>query len=134
MSALTRAWRRLPFCRAGSTSVEFAIIAMVLVVVTLGTIEFGRGLDLRNRLSHAADYGARRILTDQAVSDSTLASVVRSAFTGSAPDLLTVAVGAETVSGVQFRTITLGYPLTLLIPQLSSGAITLGVSRRTPVI
>lgn len=107
---------------------------MVLVVVTLGTIEFGRGLDLRNRLSHAADYGARRILTDQAVSDSTLASVVRSAFTGSAPDLLTVAVGAETVSGVQFRTITLGYPLTLLIPQLSSGAITLGVSRRTPVI
>ena len=42
--------------------------------------------------------------------------------------------GAETVNGVQFRTITLGYPVTLLIPQLSSGVITLGVSRRTPVI
>jgi hypothetical protein len=59
---------------------------------------------------------------------------VRSAFTAGTPGMLTVTVGAETVNGVPFRTITLSYPFTPLIPQLSTGAINLSVARRTPVI
>ena len=96
-----RALRRFRSCRAGSTAVEFAIICTVLVLVTFGVIEFGRGLNVRNQLSQAADYGARRILTDHLISDSALESVVRSAFTAGAPDMLTVTVGAETVSPIE---------------------------------
>ena len=129
-----RSFRRLRSCQAGSTAVEFAIVCPVLVLVTLGVIEFGRGLNIRNQLSQAADYGARKILTDKQISDSGLETTVRSAFSASAVGLLTVTIGAESVNGVQFRTITLGYPFTPLIPGLSSGQINLSLTRRTPVV
>lgn len=129
-----RSFRRLGSCQAGSTAVEFAIISLVLVLVTLGVIEFGRGLNIRNQLSQAADYGARKILTDKQISDSALETTVRSAFSAADGGVLTVTIGAESVNGVQFRTITLSYPFTPLIPGLSSGQINLSLARRTPVV
>jgi Flp pilus assembly protein TadG len=74
-----RVVRRLRSCQAGSTAIEFAIVSLVLVLVTLGVIEFGRGLNIRNQLSQAADFGARKILIDKLISDSALEAAVRSA-------------------------------------------------------
>ena len=129
-----RSFRRLRYCRAGSTSVEFAIICTMLVLVTFGVIELGRGLNVRNQLSQAADYGARKILIDRGISDSALVSEIQSAFAAVAPTLLKVTIGTETVDGLQFRTVTLSYPFTLLIPGVLSKAIDLRVARRAPVI
>jgi Flp pilus assembly protein TadG len=106
----------------------------MLVLVTFGVIELGRGLNVRNQLSQAADYGARKILIDKQISDGALESEIRSAFAAPAPALLQVTIGAETVDGLQFRTVTLRYPFTLLIPGVLSGAIDLRLARRTPVI
>lgn len=128
------AFRHFRFCEAGSTAVEFAIISLVLMLVSLGVIEFGRGLNVRNQLSQAADYGARQILTNSLVSDSALETTVRSAFNAGAGNALTVTIGAEAVNGAPYRTITLSYPFTPLIPGLSSGTINLTLARRTPVI
>ena len=127
-------FRHFRFSEAGSTAVEFAIISLVLILVALGTVEFGRGLNIRNQLSQAADYGARQILTNSQISDTTLETTVRSAFNAGAGNALTVTIGTEAVNGVQFRTITLSYPFTPLIPGLSSGTINLNLARRTPVI
>lgn len=127
-------FRRLRSCQAGSTAVEFAIVSLILMLVTWGVIEFGRGLNIRNQLSQAADYGARKILTDKLISDSALETTVRSAFSAAAGGGLTATIGAESVNGVQFRTITLSYPFTPLIPGLSSPQIYLRVARRTPVV
>jgi Flp pilus assembly protein TadG len=121
-------------CQAGSTAVEFAIISTVLMLVPLGAIELGRGLNIRNQLSQAADYGARKILTDSQISDSALETTVRSAFIASTGGALKVTIGVETVNALQFRSITLTYPFTPLIPGLTSGQITLSVARRTPVV
>jgi Flp pilus assembly protein TadG len=132
--SLVKSFRSLRCCRAGSTSVEFAIICTILVLVTLGAIEIGRGLNVRNQLSQAADYGARKILIDRQISDSALESEIRSAFAATAPSLLQVTIGTETVGGLQFRTVTLSYPFTLLISGVLSGVINLGLARRTPVI
>lgn len=126
--------RRFRSCHAGSTAVEFAIVSLVLMLVAVGIIEFGRGLNVRNQLSQAADYGARQILTNKQVSDSTLETTVRSAFSAGAGDELTVTIGTEAVNGVQFRTITLSYTFIPLIPGLSSGTINLTLARRTPVV
>jgi Flp pilus assembly protein TadG len=104
------------------------------VLLTFGVIELGRGLNVRNQLSQAADFGARKILIDKQISDSALESDIRSAFTATAPTLLQVTIGTETVDGLQFRTVTLSYPITLLIPGISSGVIDLQLARRTPVI
>jgi Flp pilus assembly protein TadG len=104
------------------------------MLVTFGVIEFGRGLNVRNQLSLAADYGARKILIDTQISDGSIESEIRSAFAAPAPTLLQVTLGTETVDGLQFRTVTLSYPFTLLIPGVLSKAIDLRVARRAPVI
>lgn len=129
-----KTFRPFRSCEAGSTAIEFAIISLVLILVSVATIEFGRGLNVRNQLSQAADYGARKILTNALISDSDLETTVRSAFSAGAGDALTVTIGTEAINGVQFRTITLSYPFMPLIPGLSNGAISLNLARRTPVI
>jgi Flp pilus assembly protein TadG len=104
------------------------------VLVTFGVIELGRGLNVRNQLSQAADFGARKILIDKQISDGALESEIRSAFVVTAPTLLQVTIGTETVDGLQFRTVTLSYPFTLLIPGVLNRAIDLRLARRTPVV
>jgi Flp pilus assembly protein TadG len=123
---------RLARCNGGAAAVEFAIIVWALIFVCLGVIEFGRGLHVRNEMSFAADFAARKILTDPLVSDSDLTKAVDDAFLGLKKELLEVSFGAETTNGVAFRTMLIQYPFSLLIPGLQD-AITLTVSRRVPI-
>ena len=46
--------------RSGATAVEFAIVLPILVLFTLGAIEFSRANMLRNSIENAAFEGARR--------------------------------------------------------------------------
>ena len=46
--------------RAGATTVEFAVVLPVLILFTLGAIEFSRANMLRNSIENAAFEGARR--------------------------------------------------------------------------
>lgn len=119
-------------CRSGATALEFAIVSLFLVLISIGVIDFGRGLYLRNEISYAADKGARTILLDNATSDSAVEEAIRQAFAGPEPDRLQVLFGSETVNGVTYRTVTIEYPLELKIPGFSDTAITLSVARRIP--
>lgn len=125
-------FRRLRSCQTGAAAVEFAIVGMVLMLVILGVIEFGRGLNIRNQLSFAADFAARRILTDRQISDSALESEMRSTFNAAAPDMLKITFGTETINGVQFRTVSVSYPFVPIIP--GAQALSLSVVRRTPLV
>lgn len=124
--------KRHGFRRAedGAVAIEFAIVASVFIFVCLGTIEFGRALYVRNELSFAADIASREILKDSAATKSTVESAARSAFRGNG-DQLTVQLVTENVDGVEFRTLRLIYPFTMLIPQFGN-TFTFNVSRRTP--
>lgn len=46
-------------CRRGAVAVEFAIVAPVLLVIVLGTIQMGRAFEMQNLLEVAAREGAR---------------------------------------------------------------------------
>ena len=124
---------RMRRCERGTTAIEFAIVGFVMILVCIGVIEFGRGLQMRNELAFAADLGARKVLTDSTISDTDLETALRAGLTVSDPDLLEVTIGAATVNAVQFRSITLSYPLTLLVPGLSGDALRLSLERRVPV-
>jgi Flp pilus assembly protein TadG len=128
-----RTWRRLERCERGAAAVEFALIALALILVSVGVIEFGRGLLLRNELSFAADHGARKVLLDPTVEDSALQDAIRSALIQAQSELLVVTLGTETADGAQYRTIFLSYPLMLLIPGFSGETISLSLSRRVPL-
>ena len=129
LNALRRWARR----EDGAVAVEFAIVSVAFVLISLATLEFGRAFAVRNRLAFAADIGAREILNDSAITEADVEDLVRGAFDGSDPELLEVDLGSETIDGVQFRTVSLRYPFVLLVPQLRSEAIVLSTSERIPV-
>jgi Flp pilus assembly protein TadG len=128
MQAIWRACR----CQSGATAIEFAVICVPLILLSLGIIEFGRALNTRNDLAFAADAGARKVLIGEA-SDAVIEDAVRAAFGAGQAEALTVSVGRETVDGAEFRTLALSYSFTLLIPSLKEDPIGLSLARRVPV-
>ena len=126
-------WRqKIRDCTRGAAAVEFAIISMVLIGLVVGTIDFGRTLYVKNQISALADKAVRKVLIDPSVSTSTLESELRDEFYAGDPDQLSVDVDSETVDGISYRVVTVGFPMTLFIPGLSSEAISLSVTRRVP--
>lgn len=125
--------RQLGACERGAAAVEFAIVALLLVLVSLGTIEFGRGLLLRNDLSYSADFAARKILNDPTISDAALENEVRANFLAPHPGLLEITIGLETVGELQHRTIVMSYPFTSILPGFTE-SIDLTLARRIPLI
>ena len=121
---------RLMRCARGGASIEFAIVGMAAMLLSVGVVELGRILYLRNELSFAGDIGARAILIDGTIASGVLEQKIRAAFRYS-DERLSVAVLDETAEGSNFRTIVVSYPFAPLIPVLSD-AITLNVTRRVP--
>ncbi len=121
-------------CESGAVAIEFAFVGFLMVLVSIGVIEIGRGLNVRSQLSFAVDSGARMILIDSSASNSQLDGTVRAAFAGSKPELLQVDIGQETVNAVDFRLITVQYPFNPLIPKITKKVINIRINRRIPLL
>lgn len=117
----------------GATAVEFTIIAVPLVLILVGLIDFGRALYTRNNMIEAADVGARIILLDNAASDAAIADSVRDAFLAAPDDELAVSLGTASESGIQFRTIGLSHEFDLLVPLPAVGRVSMEHTRRVPL-
>jgi Flp pilus assembly protein TadG len=120
---------RLRHDSSGASAVEFAILGAVFIVLSLGVLEFGRAFLVRNALAEAADVATRTALLDRSATDAKVEASARAAF-DEKKSLLNVSFAAQSSGGVNFRVITLSYPMTLLIPALSKRPLTLTVSRR----
>lgn len=114
-------------------AVEFALIALPLLLVFLGTFEFGRALNVRNNVAYAADFAARAVLIDAAISDVDLADRIRARFTGGPADQLEILIGRETSGGIEYRTLNLRYPFTSVVPSVLDETLFINLSRRVPV-
>lgn len=110
----------------GSAAVEFAIVIPVLLLLVLGTVEFGRVLFLQNSITNAARVGARTMAIEasaanpNAVSDAKTQTVSAAAV---APALTTGQVAVSTSNGTSncvvpangtavYVTVTIAYPVT----------------------
>ncbi len=132
MRALGRALGRLLGCQRGAAAVEFAIISVVLITLLIGMVDFGRTLYVKNQLSFLADRAARAVLLAPTISDATLETDLRAEFTAGDSLDLTVTITSETIGTNAFRVLTVSYPMTLFVPNLSSSALQLDVTRRVP--
>ncbi|MCA1408874.1 pilus assembly protein [Ensifer sp. IC3342] len=137
---LQRGIRPLWRSQSGATAVEFALVCLPLLLLMLGIIEFGRAFYVRNDLSYAADFAARKVLIGQIPRDAPdgeaqqkLDSAVREAFHGGDPALLQIVTGKETVDGIDFRVLSIQYPFTFVLPGLSESPFNLQLSRRIPI-
>ncbi len=104
----------------------------MLIGLLVATIDFGRTLYVKNQISSLADQAVRKVLLDPSISGATLESELRDGFYAGNADDLTFDVTSETVDGISYRIVTVGYPMTLFIPGLSSNAVSLSVTRRVP--
>jgi Flp pilus assembly protein TadG len=135
-----RSLRRLWRSQSGATAVEFALVCLPLLLLVLGIIEFGRAFYVRNDLSYAADFAARKVLIGQIARDASdseaqekLASAVRESFRSGDPALLQIVTGKETVDGIAFRVLSIQYPFAFVLPGLTESSFNLKLSRRIPI-
>ena len=126
--------RRMNRCRSGAAAIEFAIVGTVFALLSIGIVEFGRGLHLRNQIAYVADLGTRKVMIDPNITDAALDSTIRGAFKRGDPALLEITITNVLTGSSPRREILIRYPLVLLIPGLSTNSITLRVARRIPLI
>jgi len=129
--------RRLGGCERGVAAIEFAFVGLIVIMMALGSVEFGRAFYLRNKLSHAVDLAARLILTKPDTGNDVLEAEILTAF-GDDQEVPSVTItSGSTGSGttlVSFKTVDASVTFTSLVPELIAGGIVLRVSRRVPLV
>lgn len=130
---MTHPLSQLQRCERGTASVEFALVGLIAIILFLGILEFGRGLYMRNEMSYAMDLGVRRILTNPAITNAAVETVIRDAIGFGTVGTLLITFGTQTVDGVDFRSVLVTYPVTLLIPGLTTRSFTLKIDRIVPL-
>lgn len=125
-------FRGLRDCTRGAAAVEFAIISTVLIGLCIATVDFGRAFFAQHQISSLADQAARKMLIDPAIPVATLESELRADFSAGDPAALSISVSTETAGGMSYRVVTVGFPMLLFIPGLSSDTVALSVTRRVP--
>ena len=122
--------RQLARCERGTAAIEFAFIAMLLILGTVGTIEVGRALFLMNELAHAADRAARVVMLDFYIEESDLTEAVQDEdrLTGLVPADVTV-VSAAPGTGDTFRSVRLTYAFTPMISGFTIASVPLTAER-----
>lgn len=130
-----RQLRHLARHECGATAIEFALISMILISVSIGTIEVGRALMLYNALAHGADRAARLLMihptdTNEKLRERWLAE--RARFSIGIPESLFPEFGS--VTGV-YRPVTLSYKFKPMLKgsAFTSDGITISATRRVPV-
>lgn len=124
---------QLKRCENGAAAVEFALVGLVSITLTLGIIEFGRSIYMRTEMSYAMDLAQRKILTNPGVANTEVETIIRKAITFESPASLIITFGSTTVNGLLFRTVLISYPVTLLIPGLISRSFMLKIDRLVTV-
>ncbi len=125
--------RRFLRDEAGSTAVEFAIVSLVFVIFCLGLIDFGRNVDARSRLAHAADAAARVLFLDKAATEAQVTDRIAASFPALRYDRMTLQLGDIVLDAKPYRQITITLPLRFLTPGFSGRNGVMTVRRIVPV-
>jgi Flp pilus assembly protein TadG len=126
------AFRSVRACTRGAAAVEFAIVSSVFIMLLLGILEFGRALYTQNQIAFLADQAVRRVLMDPDVSSTALESALRDQFTAGNPESLAIEITSESAGSMTYRVVRIDFPFALLVPNIASNLLTLGVDRRVP--
>lgn len=124
--------RRFARDTSGATAVEFAIVSVVFVIFCLGLIDFGRNIDAKSRMSHAADAAARALFLDKTATEAQVMARIQTAFPTLGYDRMTLGLTDVVIDAKPFRRITVTQPLRFLTPGFSGKNGTITVRRLVP--
>lgn len=127
------AGKRIARSEDGTSAVEFAIVASVLITILLAIVQFGWALQVRSQMGRAADEAVRYVQLKPEASDAEFKNQVTAAMAKYDKKRLDVQTGQALIGSTQFRTVTVDYDLPLAIPGMDN-LVNLSVTRRTPVL
>jgi Flp pilus assembly protein TadG len=125
--------------RSGNVAVEFGLIALPLMLLILGIIQFGSFLWYRQTLEAALATASQYVFSNTtqpiATIEAAIPAQVRAALTGLDPTQVTVTTSNKTDgNNVAFITITLTYPFTFLeVLGINPQLVTLTAGATIPV-
>lgn len=119
----------------GTAAIEFAFIAMVLMMTTLGVFELGRVLFTYHRLATA--IGTTTRLVEMQAANDIIEGSIRSRFSADEQDALTIQVNPNfDADGIVYTRIEAQYALPLIMPNFNifsgGGVVTLQSSHMVP--
>lgn len=120
--------------QSGVTAIEFAITLPLLILIVLGTLEFGRALKVRNEMSHALSKAVRVINLDSEQTTEAIAELLGTYLADYGSEDLDVDVLSTTISGTDYMRISVGFPFHMIIPFSSVSTVILDVDTLAPVI
>ena len=119
--------------KSGTTAVEFAIVAPIILALMFWFFDIAFSLYVRNSFTHAVNTAARDVYLDPDSTDEELETVLSgklSRFGGG----VTVNSTTETVGSIDYHIITAAMQYHFKSPPLSGAPITLTAVGRAPVI
>ncbi|HYD29618.1 MAG TPA: TadE/TadG family type IV pilus assembly protein [Azospirillaceae bacterium] len=119
---------------SGTSAVEFALVAPVVLILLTGIIETGRLFWIQNTLQYATEEAARWAMVNQAAGEAEMVAYAQSKLTGLNPAGVAVTASPETVDGTSYVTIQATYQFSYAISLLPGGSLTLTGSTRVPLI
>jgi Flp pilus assembly protein TadG len=122
---------RLLRSRAGSSALEFALLAPALVALMLGIADAGRFYWARNAMEFASEEAVRYAMANPDASSSELTSYALARVSGVAASAVNATAVRDTMNGTQFVTVQLSAPFTFLTPIPST---TISASARVPLV
>ena len=138
----SRLWSsRLAGCRKGATAVEFALVAPVFLVMTLGVVEVGRVLWIKATMQHAAEQTTRYFMVNNADCTSDLATCLTTLQTyatsrlgesGMVTSDFTVAAAETTISSTTYMQVSVTYTFTPIIEIVQFSDVSLSAVARVP--
>lgn len=118
-------WR----CRRGASALEFALIALPLVLFTFGIIEFARLMFVEQEVVYAADRAARVLYISPTATQAELDAALQGSFWVINPAKLSVSYGATTVAGQPGVNLNITYVFDFLVPLISPAPLTITHNR-----
>lgn len=129
-----------PSCRAGlwrdrrgATALEFAIVLPVLILLTLGILEFGRALFVKHSLEYAVSNVSREAMVDLSLTDQQLMDMIRAEMSAVDAATVTVQVTRPVIDGLAYVVLDASYPFALSIPLFGFAEVALTSTARAPV-
>ncbi len=134
----TGRWQRMKAlmrARAGATAVEFALVAPIFIIMTMGVFEIGRAFWIRSSMQFAVEETTRYAIVNTSATTATLATYAQTTLTASGVNAADITFTATTeVSGSRtFISVTGTYNFSVVVPIVPIPDITLSVKSRVPI-
>jgi Flp pilus assembly pilin Flp len=137
---MRRAIRRFRRDDSGATALEFALLALPLMLMTFGIIEFGRALFLQQTLTYATDKAARTLYLAPTTPLSTLEAMILDDLFLADPARLEVTLCYSTtascgvpagsiVTGSKAAKLSVTYDFHSVVPELLAALVTMEFQR-----